>query len=98
MFGFGKALDVLRGGDAVRRASWNHETFSGFDFLILVPGSVVTVDADRPLGKAMPALVGDELEYRAHIDRCHQFNDLITCRPWRASDEDLLAEDWEYVN
>ena len=97
MYGFGKALDVLRDGDAVRRHSWNQEVFSGRDCLILVPGSVVTVDANRPLGRALPGQVDNELAYAAHIDLVHVAGDMVFVYPWAPTHGDLLAEDWETV-
>jgi hypothetical protein len=60
-------------------------------WLVLVPGSTITVAADRPLGAAAPELVGQAVEYRAHIDM-KTVNDEIV--PWVASQTDILAEDW----
>ena len=98
MFGFGKALDVLRGGDAVRRTSWNFEVFDGHTSLILVPGSPeLTVDAGRPLGKALPHLVGETMQYAAHIDRINASGVAVWATPWQPTQDDLLAEDWDYA-
>ncbi len=96
MFGFGKALDVLRDGDAVRRNSWDFEAFSPQSFLMLIPGSEVTVNADRPLGRAMPRLVGEDLTYSSHIDIVCVGAD-VHVSPWQPTQADLLAEDWDYA-
>jgi hypothetical protein len=94
-FGFGKALDILRDGDAVRRTAWNPGVFDGKTFLIAVPASEVTVDAGRPLGKAMPSLVGAELFYGAHIDRVTVMGEhVVFVESWAPTHDDLLAEDW----
>jgi hypothetical protein len=60
-------------------------------WLILVPGSSITVSADRPLGRAWPDWVGKTVNYRAHIDIKTVDGELV---PWIASQSDLLAEDW----
>jgi hypothetical protein len=90
MFGFGKALDVLRGGDAVRRESWN----APGQYVFLVPGSVIEVAAGRPLGKAMPSLIGEWVRYRDHIDLMTAQGEVVT---WQPTISDVLAEDWDYV-
>jgi hypothetical protein len=60
-------------------------------WLVLVPGSRITVAADRPLGKVAPELVGVELDYRPHIDMKTVDGQIV---PWVASQSDLLAGDW----
>lgn len=60
---FSVALDRLLDGQRVRRAHWPYGAT-----LVLVPGSRITVTADRPLGQALPELVGSQLKYDAHID------------------------------
>ena len=89
-FGFGKALDVLRDGDAVTRLGWNAPRQSVF----LVPGSTIEVAADRPLGKALPFLVGESVEYRPHIDLRTANGEIVT---WQPTISDVLADDWDYV-
>jgi hypothetical protein len=90
MFGFGKALDVLRGGDAVRRESWN----APGQYVFLVPGSVIEVAGDRPLGRAMPSLIGTKVRYRDHIDLMTAQSEVVT---WQPTISDVLAEDWDYA-
>lgn len=87
---FGQALAALKDGARVTREGWNGEG----QWLILVPGSTITVAADRPLGKAVPSLVGQPVEYRPHIDIRTVGTELV---PWVASQTDLLAEDWVVV-
>lgn len=84
---FGAALHELRSGNRVARDEWNGHGM----WLILVPGSTITVEAGRPLGDAVPDLIGEEINYRSHID-IKTINDDIV--PWVASQTDLLAEDW----
>lgn len=84
---FGTALELLRRGKRVCRVGWNGKGM----FLFLVPGSEITVEADRPLGHANPSLVGSKIEYRPHIDMKTAQGDVV---PWVASQTDLLADDW----
>ncbi len=90
MFGFGKALDVLRGGEAVTRLGWNAPDQCVF----LVPGSEIEIQADRPLGHALPRLVGEYVQYRDHIDLRTANGEIVT---WQPTISDVLAEDWDYV-
>ena len=90
MFGFGKALDVLRDGDAVTRTTWN----APGQFVILVPGSEIEIAADRPLGRACPERVGEYVQYRDHIDIFTANGEVVT---WQPTISDVLAEDWDYV-
>lgn len=94
MFGFGKALDVMRAGDAVRRESWDSSLA-----LIMVPASRVTVDVDRPLGRALPDLAGEPLSYSAHLDLVDMGveRDEVLVMPASLDSADLLAEDWTYA-
>lgn len=88
---FGAAIAALNDGQRVTRAGWN-----GADqWLILVPGSTITVEADRPLGKAAPDLVGQQVQYAPHIDI---FTVQRTLVPWLASQTDALAEDWTVID
>jgi hypothetical protein len=88
--GFGAALEELKQGNRVSRANWNGPG----QWLVLVPASVIRVEASRPLGKAAPELVGQEVRYRAHIDIKTVQGEIV---PWIASQSDLLAEDWYVV-
>lgn len=83
---FSVALDRLLDGERVRRAAWAPDTW-----LVLVPGSRVVVDADRPLGQALPDWVGHRLTYSSHVDLVSP--DLVM--PWVPTQLDLLAADWE---
>lgn len=83
---FSAALDRLLDGERVRRAGWAPDTW-----LVLVPGSTVTVTADRPLGRAFPDRVGERLTYGDHIDLVAE--DRV--EPWVPTQSDLLAADWE---
>lgn len=87
---FGDALLALRQGKRVAREGWN-----GADqWLILVPGSTITVEADRPLGKAAPELVGQQVRYAPHVDIFATGGRLF---PWTPSQSDQLAGDWMVV-
>lgn len=87
---FGDALHHLKDGSRVTRVGWNGSSM----WLVLVPGSTITVSAGRPLGDAVPELVGESVEYRSHID-LKTVDDQIV--PWVASQTDLLADDWAAV-
>lgn len=83
---FGDALRALKDGHSVARSGWGWGVC-----LVLVPGSTVTVDADRPLGKAKPRLVGEPMEYQPHIDKLRNNSRM---EPWTPTHEALLATDW----
>lgn len=83
--GFGAALECLKRGGRVWRKGWNGKGM----WLMLVPGSRVTVQDGRPLAAIVP--VGTEFNYLPHIDMWTAHGDLV---PWLASQTDLLAEDW----
>lgn len=87
---FSTALVRLKDGARVTRRGWNGQGM----WLILVPGSVITVDKDRPLGKAMPDHIGHTVVYRSHIDMYTANDELV---PWSVATSDLLASDWEVV-
>ena len=91
-FGFGKAMDVMRLGDAVTRMAWGSDTF-----LMFVPGSEITVEADRPLGKANPRMVGENAVYASHIDIVTRADGYPRIQPWQPSQEAVMADDWDYV-
>lgn len=87
---FAGALLALKDGQRVSRRGWNGPG----QWLVLVPASVIRVEGSRPLGKAAPELVGQEVRYRAHIDIKTVQGDIV---PWIASQSDLLEEDWYVV-
>jgi hypothetical protein len=86
---FGQALTALKAGKRVRRDFWATSMF-----LVLIPGSTVTIQADRPLGIAAPHLIGDEARYRPHLDVCTFSGGVPTLGPWAKLDDDIVAEDW----
>jgi hypothetical protein len=91
MHDIGAAIDELRHGARVRRKGWNGKGM----YLFLVPGSRFKVDADKPMGKACPELVGKEVDYHGHVDMMTAQGYVV---PWLCSQADLLAEDWEIAN
>lgn len=89
---FGEALAALKEGKRLRRNSW-----AAGCWMVLVPGSIFTIEADRPLGKAAPHLVGDQAQYRPHIDMCTFWAGVPTLGPKIWADEDVLSDDWELM-
>lgn len=87
LFDFGGALKALREGKRVARVGWNGKGM----YLVLIPGSTITVSADRPIGAACPNLVGQVVGYHAHIDMKTAQGYFV---PWLASQADMLAHDW----
>jgi hypothetical protein len=87
---FGWALAQLRAGRRVSRKGWNGPD----QWLVLVPGSTITIEAHRPLGQAAPELVGHAAQYAPHIDIRTVQGTIV---PWFASQTDALAEDWFVV-
>lgn len=87
-YNFSGALTLLKEGYRVSREGWNGKGM----YLFLVPGSLFTVAAGRPMAKHFPE--GRELSYRPHIDMWTAQGDVV---PWVASQSDLLAEDWTVV-
>ncbi len=87
---FGEALKALKAGERVERYGWNGRGM----WLVLVPGSSIPVEAERPLGKAAPELVGQTVQYQAHIDMKTAQGTIV---PWLASQTDVLADDWDTV-
>lgn len=83
---FGTALEVLRNGGRVTRATWATGTF-----VYLVPGSQFTVNRAPLLGFYEEGTV---IDYSPHIDKRSADG---TCGPWRPSTDALLAEDWMEV-
>jgi Protein of unknown function (DUF2829) len=87
---FGEALDLLHNNTRVARPNWHHQGM----WLVLVPGSTITVEADRPLGLAAPEMVGEQVRYLPHIDLVTADGEMM---PWTPTQADLLAEDWYVV-
>jgi Protein of unknown function (DUF2829) len=87
---FGEALTALKTGQRVTRTGWNGTGM----WLVLVPGSTITVEAGRPLGNAAPELVGQQVAYAPHIDMKTAQGTVV---PWLASQTDVLANDWAVV-
>lgn len=83
---YSEALDLMREGAAVRRAHWPPEKI-----VFLVPGSEFQVAADRPMGKALPHLVGKTVRYHEHIDTA--LGNQVGV--WQQTIIDVNAEDWE---
>jgi hypothetical protein len=84
----GWAVKEMQNGARVRRSGWNGKGM----YLFLVPGSRFLVSADRPMGKACPELVGQEIDYHPHVDMKTAQGYVV---PWLCSQADLLATDWE---
>ena len=82
MYG-GEALDKVRAGLILTRASWEPNTY-----IFLVPGSTFTVSR-APLLGILPE--GTVVTYRSHIDK--RFAD-GTIGVWAPSGDDILADDW----
>ena len=85
---FGGALVALKEGKMVRRQGWNGKGM----FLFLVPGSKFVVNRPPLLG-IYPE--GTEVTYLPHIDMKTATGEIV---PWLASQSDVLATDWDYVN
>jgi hypothetical protein len=85
---FGDAVAGLKEGKRVSRAGWNGKGM----FLFLVPGSVFQVNR-APLLGIFPE--GTEINYRPHIDMCGVDGAIHT---WNPSCNDVLAEDWVFVD
>lgn len=83
---FSGALAALHEGKAVRRESWADGMYA-----VQVPGSTITVAADRPLGKALPHLVGTQLKYNAHFGLVVP-GEVLGC--WNVMDVEINATDW----
>lgn len=85
---FGRALAHLKEGGRVARSGWNGKGMS----LHLVEGSEFEVNR-APLLGIFPE--GTTVSYRAHIDMICADGTVV---PWLASQTDVLAEDWYWVN
>lgn len=91
----GAAIHALRNGHRVTRPAWAHGPTPGVPWLVLVPGSQITVEAGRPLGDGAPELVGRTVEYQPHVDLVDTDRRV---RPWTPTHADLLADDWQTVD
>jgi hypothetical protein len=82
------ALDQLGPGTRITREWWPDDMF-----LLLVPGSRITVTDDRPLGQAAPELIGKTITYAPHVDR--YASGLMSV--WIPDAADEAATDWKLV-
>ncbi|GLY55204.1 MW1434 family type I TA system toxin [Lentzea sp. NBRC 102530] len=82
----GVVMAVLKIGATARRQAWPRD-----EWLVLVPGSTITVQRDRPLGLALPELVGEQIAYSPHLDVVQPDGVVAS---WSPTHEDLLATDW----
>ena len=88
---FGEALHALEAGKRVQLPGGNPDIW-----LALVPGSTITVAADRPLGIAAPELVGRQVQYSPHVD-IHCADGSIA--PWGGPTMgNLFSRDWQVVD
>ena len=85
---FGQAVEALKAGKRVARQGWNGKGM----FLFLVPGSTFKVNRPPLLG-IYPE--GTEINYHAYIAMKTADDKVV---PWLASQTDVLAEDWVYVD
>lgn len=87
MSSFSWALSVVKEGKRAARTGWNGPG----QFIFLVPGSVFEVNRPPLLGIYE---AGTQIKYQPHIDLKTAQNTVV---PWLASQGDLLAEDWVWV-
>ena len=85
---FSEALILIKKGKKVARAGWNGKQM----FVFLVPGSQFKVSR-APLLGIYPE--GTEINYCPHIDMRTADGKIV---PWLASQTDVLAEDWTWVD
>jgi hypothetical protein len=88
---FSEALVALRSGYRVARVDWIMKNV----WIMIVPGSDITIDPLRPLGKALPDKIGERINYLSHIDMHTEKGEIV---PWTVTQEDLLALDWRVLN
>lgn len=86
---FSEAVQRMRDGYAIRRPHFHPEAA-----LVLVPGSDIVVNDDRPLGHALPHLVGRAVRYLEHVDIV--MSDHVV-GVWHPTQPDTMADDWEIV-
>ncbi len=85
---FGQAIKRLKDGAKVQREGWNGKGM----WLVLVPGSAITVTEGRPLAAIFP--VGSTVSYHPHIDMKAADGTVFA---WNPNSLDVLAEDWQEV-
>jgi hypothetical protein len=86
-FGFGKALDVMRDGDAVRRAGWGDVDF-GVIGLSTAP-KITLWPATQP--------EEDHIVMAQFMIVITLADGRTRFQAWPPSHDDLLAEDWDYA-
>lgn len=84
---FGDVIAGLKVGRRFGRSGWNGKGM----FVFLVPGSTFKVNRE-PLLSILGE--GSEVQYHAHIDMKTAQGYVV---PWLASQDDMLADDWEEV-
>jgi hypothetical protein len=93
MFGFGKALDVLRDGDSVTRQGWKHP-----EVVFGLPSRVMLMDRNAvSSSEADPEPEPRDTVFAEQLVIVTAGLDEDWVRPWAPTHEDLLAEDWDYV-
>lgn len=95
-FSFGEAIKYLKRGMKVARKGWNGKGM----FLYMTTGSVVSLDKIKPetanyIRSFCEDKGMDEIEICPHIDMKTADNKLVI--GWLASQADMLAEDWVFV-
>lgn len=90
----GFAISQLQAGQRVSRDAYNPTGDPDGVWLVLVPGSRITVETGRPLGEAAPELVGQQLDYLPHID-IRTLSGALS--PWQPEQHALLADDWYVI-
>ena len=84
---FSNALSAIKSGEKMQRSGWNGKGM----FVFLVPSSRFLVNR-APLLGIYPE--GTEIHYHAHIDMRTADDQIV---PWLASQTDILANDWGYL-
>jgi len=84
---FSKALEAIKDGKKLARASWNGKDM----FVFLVDGSTFEVNR-APLNKIYPE--GTIIKYQSHIDMRTANGSIV---PWAPVQSDLLDIDWIVV-
>lgn len=86
---YGAMVDrlTLEPGLRATRLSW-----AGRHYLVRIPGSSFTIDAERPLGQALPWMAGRPVRYLPHFDLFDHVTHTVAV--WTATPQDMEAEDW----
>lgn len=87
---FGLAVEALKKGARVARAGWNGKGM----FLYYVPAASYPASRNEH-GTMVGMFPGDMVPYCAYIAMKTADHKVV---PWLASQTDVLADDWEYVN